>query len=85
MPISPGEESFDAEQLRAMGVAFDKACHALGLTDTADRLTEIIAIKIIEAARCGESDPVCLYEAAMNWASPARRCPPALPGDGRAA
>ncbi len=72
MTISPAlAQSFDAEQLRAMGVAFESACRTLGLTDTNDRLTEIIAAKIIETARGGESDPVRLYEAVMLWASAA--------------
>lgn len=70
MPINPAlvEESFDAEQLRAMGAAFDHACHALGLGGTTDRLTDIIALKIIETARTGESDPARLYEAIIDWA-----------------
>jgi len=66
------EESFDAEQLRAMGIAFDRACQSLGLRGTTDRLTDIVAIKIIEAARSGESDPDRLYEAVMHWTSAAR-------------
>ena len=73
MSISPAlvGQSFGAEQLQAMGVAFEHACHALQLTDRTDQLTEIVATKIIEAARAGESDPDRLYEAVMLWASPA--------------
>ena len=66
------EESFDAEQLRAMGLAFDHACATLGLRETSDRVTDIVAIKIIETARAGESDPIRLYEAVMHWASESR-------------
>jgi hypothetical protein len=70
--ISPAlAQSFDAEQLRAMGVAFENACRSLGLTDTNDRLTEIIATKIIATAKAGETDPVRLFEAVMHWASAA--------------
>lgn len=73
MPITSAlrQHSFDAEQLRAMGVAFEHACQTLGLTDTGDRLVEIVAAKIVETARAGESDPVRLYEAVMHWASAA--------------
>jgi hypothetical protein len=65
------KQSFDPEQLRAMSVAFEEACRTLGLTDTPDPLTDIIANKIIETAKAGESDPVRLYEAVMHWASAA--------------
>ncbi len=65
------EETFDAEQLRAMGMAFEKACGSLGLSVAPDRLTDIIADKIIETARSGESDPARLYAAVMHWASAA--------------
>ena len=73
MPISTAlvEQVFDAEQLCAMGIAFEKACASLGLSVTPDQLTDIIADKIIETAQTGESDPVRLYEAVMHWASAA--------------
>lgn len=66
-----GEQSFAPEHLRAMGVAFENACKSLGLADTPDPLTDMIATKIIETARAGESDPVRLYEAVMHWAATA--------------
>jgi hypothetical protein len=65
------EEAFDAEQLHAMGIAFEKACESLGLTATSDRLTDVVADKIIEMARLGEADPARLYAAVMHWASAA--------------
>ena len=73
MPISTAlaEQAFDAEQLRAMGIAFERACASLGLSVAPDRLTDIVADKIIEIARTGESDPARLYEAVMHWASAA--------------
>jgi hypothetical protein len=73
VPIGPAlaQQSFDPAQLRAMGIAFEKCCESLGLTDTTDRLTEIIASKIVEAAKAGESDPVRLYDVVMHWASAA--------------
>jgi hypothetical protein len=73
VPIGPAlvQQSFDAAQLRAMGVAFEKCCESLGLSDKTDRLTDIVATKIVDAARAGERDPVRLYEAVMHWASAA--------------
>ena len=52
-----------------MGVAFQNACVTLGLTDIADPMTKMIAVKIIEAAKAGERDPVKLHEAVMIWAA----------------
>jgi hypothetical protein len=52
-----------------MGVAFVSACRSLGLTDTTDPTTKIIAAKIIEAAKAGERDPVRLHEAVTLWAA----------------
>jgi hypothetical protein len=71
MPPVLVEQSFDAEQLRAMDIAFERACRSLGLGDAIDPLTDLIAIKVIEAARSGETDPVRLYEAVMHWTSAA--------------
>ena len=73
MPVGTAlvEQAFDAQQLSAMGIAFERACRSLGLATTPDRLTDIIADKIIEMARAGESDPGRLYEAVMHWASAA--------------
>jgi hypothetical protein len=52
---------FDDEATRAMGAAFDQACQS--------RLTvavrEIIAKRIIEAAKNGELDPVRLHSQAI--------------------
>jgi hypothetical protein len=49
---------FDPESMRAIGLAFDKACQALGLRAQPDpTITRPIAEKIIEFARRGERDP----------------------------
>ncbi len=69
MPISPAvvDQWFDAEQVRAMGIAYENACRSLGVTQAPDAVTDIIATRIIETARSGESDPVRLYAAVMQW------------------
>jgi hypothetical protein len=64
MPITPflKDVVFDPDTTRAMGVAFEDACHVLGLSDRTDPLTEIVAKKIIECAVLGEHDPVRLRD-----------------------
>lgn len=83
MPISPAlvDQRFDAEQARAIGIAFKAACRSLGLNETTDPLTDIVATRIIETARAGEADPVRLYEAVMHWVSE-REAPSAGPRKG---
>lgn len=58
MPITPflEHEAFDPEATRAMGIAFENSCKALGLADRADPITGIIAKKIIELTRSGIRD-----------------------------
>jgi len=50
-------EGFDPDVVRAMMVAFDKACAALGLVSKTDAMTETIAKLVVEKARTGERDP----------------------------
>jgi len=72
MPITPflQGQPFDPDATRAMGVAFDDACRRLGLTDKADRATEIVARKIIEVAQRGERDPIRLADAVLKSFKP---------------
>ncbi len=63
--------AFDAETTRAMGVAFEMACSSLRLSGTADPLTKLVALKIIDTASEGEHDPVRLHDAVMRWAASA--------------
>jgi hypothetical protein len=71
MPIRAflGETPFDPKTTGAMGVAFERACQSLGLTDLTDELTQLVARRIIEAAEAGERDPAKLHEAVMLWAA----------------
>jgi hypothetical protein len=67
MPIDsfmrPG--AFDAEVVAAMSEAFDAACEKLGDTDQPEVTREVIAGRIIAAARFGERNPARLLEAAL--------------------
>jgi hypothetical protein len=75
---------FDEVLTRAMGVAFEHACATLRLADKSDPLTELVACKIIDAAKAGERDPDKLYDEVLRWAATAsrlrRRAPLDLPG-----
>lgn len=53
--------AFDPEVTRAMALAFDKTCDALGLQSEADPgMSRSIADKIIDFAEDGERDPDAL-------------------------
>jgi hypothetical protein len=54
---------FDLETTRAMALAFDKTCDALGLQSEADPgMVRSIADKIIDFAEHGERDPDALCD-----------------------
>jgi hypothetical protein len=56
MPFS--KHQIDPAHIEAMQSAFDKVCDALQLTcEVDDRMTEIIANKIVAAGEAGEHDP----------------------------
>ena len=54
--------SFDDATLRTMGEEFDRACVTLGTFGISLIVREMIAIRIIEAAKTGERNPIRLYE-----------------------
>ena len=62
--LQPG--AFEPEAIAAMGEAFDAACKELAETGQAEVAREVIAGRIIAAARFGERDPVRLREAALR-------------------
>jgi hypothetical protein len=63
--VAPGE--FDPEALKTMVEAFDAAYEALDDAGQPKIVLEVIAERIIAAARLGERDPVCLVKAALPW------------------
>lgn len=67
MPIEPylDPNVFDPETVHAMGIAFEKCRHKLGLADTHDAATEMVAKTIIALAEAGERDPERLYLGAL--------------------
>ncbi|MEA2938735.1 MAG: hypothetical protein QOC56_2239 [Alphaproteobacteria bacterium] len=74
LPFLKSGSVFEPEATRAMSVAFDEVCRALGLNADA-HAKETIALRIIELARRGERDPdrlrrVVLEEAGGNESPP---------------
>jgi hypothetical protein len=71
MNIGPDQELFfvfDDEAVRAMGGAFDQACRSLRHFAHFDRVPELVAKRIIEAAKNGERDPIRLHwQAVMGF------------------
>jgi len=66
MNIIPIQDvAFDDETTFAMGVAFDQACSSLRHLGYADKVRELIAKRIIEAAINGERDPIRLHSQAL--------------------
>ena len=61
--IQPG--AFDPETIAAMSEAFEAACNELTATGQLEVTGEVIAGRIVSAAKLGERDPVRLREAAL--------------------
>jgi len=58
--------SFDDQAMRTMGEAYDRACGSLGPFGASVTVREIMAKRIVEAAKMGERDPSRLYRHALN-------------------
>ena len=57
--------SFDDEATLAMGAAFDLASNSLRFFSRAERVRDLVAKRIIEAAKNGERDPIRLHSQAL--------------------
>ena len=67
MAITPIQNVwFDDAGTLAMSEAFDRACKSLRNFGSACTVRQIIAKRIIDAAKNGERDPVRLYEQAIK-------------------
>jgi hypothetical protein len=71
MNIVPSQDLFlvfDDKAVRAMGAAFDQACRSLRHFAHFDRVHDLVAKRIIEAAKNGERDPIRLHwQAVMGF------------------
>jgi hypothetical protein len=61
-----GTTFFDPDAIAAMYAAYEEVCAELDLKSKNDRVTEIVALAIIEIAKSGERDPIALREAALQ-------------------
>jgi hypothetical protein len=68
MPISPflKDGAFGPDVTSIMGTAFEDVCKALEMSGRPDVAKEIIAAKIIQLARGGETDPIVLREMVLS-------------------
>jgi hypothetical protein len=75
MPWRFDKLAIEPERIRAMQVAYYKACEQLGLSPTSDRVTAILVTKIIDLCTAGESDPdrLCQLVVAYFRAEPTAR------------
>jgi hypothetical protein len=60
------DTSFDSETTRLMREAFDKACQRLHDATQPELVQQIVAARILKAARDGERDPDKLCERALQ-------------------
>ena len=65
LPFTRDKSDFDDEATRLMGEAMDGACEGLRDTGQPALVREIIAKRIIEAAKKGERDPARLRAAGL--------------------
>jgi hypothetical protein len=63
--ISAQDVFFNDKATQAMGAAFDQACGSLRRFARYNKVRELIAKRIIEAAKTGEFDPICLHSQAI--------------------
>ncbi len=82
MPIHSFMQAFDLVAVAAMSEAFDAACNAIQHTNQPGGTREIIAGRIIAAARLGERDLARLLEAAVatRESSETSSLPSRMPG-----
>ena len=69
MPIDPYLEQgvFETDATTSMSEAFEAACEELHDGGRLAMVREVVALRIITAARSGELNPVRLRTAALNW------------------
>jgi hypothetical protein len=58
--------SLDPEEVEKLVAAYEDALRALQLSDRGDRITTIVAQRIVEAAKTGVRDPVQLCAMAIK-------------------
>jgi hypothetical protein len=67
MPVNQFLNGFDPETKRIVALAFEMVRIALRLAEGSDRINELIAEKVIELAKAGETNPDLLCEKALAY------------------
>jgi hypothetical protein len=60
------ESVFEPEAIERMTTAYEHALKVLQLADRQDPISELVALKIIQFARVGETDPERLCQCALD-------------------
>ena len=76
IPFPNGECAFDPKDVSAMSTAFDEVCRALALPADAATAREVIAVRIIELAKCGERRSTLLRDQVLREAEEFHRQAP---------
>jgi len=71
--ISTQQSAFDSSLTKAMGDAYDAACADLQVSIQNDLVKEVIAKRLIRAAKLGEKDTERLYAKALDAVGLSRR------------
>ncbi len=68
MPITAflRDQAFEPEALKTMSNAFTEVCGALGLRDQDDKLTQLVARRIIDLAQQGVRTKTALYSMTVH-------------------
>lgn len=69
MPLTTvlaGYPGFGPDEVKAMACAFEQACATLQPSSDQSSLRELIAIKIVANAQCGERDPSRLSQLVVS-------------------
>jgi hypothetical protein len=60
------DRGVDPKQLATILVAFEAVCHAVGVRGLHDPFAETVALRIIEVAQTGMTDPVQIRETVLR-------------------
>jgi hypothetical protein len=61
------EQTLEPAVLNLIAASIDRVCQTLRLSDPADPLRESVAVKVIQIALQGESDPDEIYDQTLNY------------------
>ncbi len=66
LPFASEHDAFTPEMTKVLAAAFETVCAELGLSRCGDRLTELVARHVIEAAQQGMSDEGAIQRSVLD-------------------